>query len=513
MRHIYQNSKHVFVWLGATRDEQSTGIDNAFEMVKIVGVCAREFTQIRNINLRDLSIYMLRAARDIKRPAAFTDDSWKLTSEFQALAEQRLGQWGNLDTIVDCLHALSSAPWWSRVWVIQEYVNAPSVTFHFRELEVCDDFLALTYALATQMQFRLGNFRMGVNMLGYTRLKQVEILGLRRRVETSPWRLSDVTSMLFATEKGPQATDLRDRVYGLLGVVGDATDIIPDYTIGERGVFITASQSMLSTGYTGTLFAPVTSHTSNLELPSWAYDWSPNIELGFWTDFSACHKTKMEAHFSNDSTVILRGARFGTISITDVKTWKSIYSVSIEDLEKEKAYIRKKFQKEDHPLLNIWPSWKRWIQHAMEFLEHHEKPTDVSPMLAKILTLEGRGPNRLLPEYPKTYEKARRISTLQEALDLDQWESEVDYLVIWGRAMTFLGEMQLVALNSGDLGFCREGCKARDEVIVFDGVQSPLVVRSTGRDNYRIIGPAYICGVMGGEFMMTHPAKEMFKIV
>ena len=49
-----------------------------------------------------------------------------------------------------------------------------------------------------------------------------------------------------------------------------------------------------------------------------------------------------------------------------------------------------------------------------------------------------------------------------------------------------------------------------DVVCIFHGAEVPFVLRPEANDRYRLLGEAYVHGIMDGEFMDTAPAIESF---
>ena len=66
----------------------------------------------------------------------------------------------------------------------------------------------------------------------------------------------------------------------------------------------------------------------------------------------------------------------------------------------------------------------------------------------------------------------------------------------------------------GRLGYVPEASQKGDLVVIFYGVPTPLVIRETQAGYYEILGPAYVHGVMQGEFISDKnpPFKEFLLI-
>ena len=80
--------------------------------------------------------------------------------------------------------------------------------------------------------------------------------------------------------------------------------------------------------------------------------------------------------------------------------------------------------------------------------------------------------------------------------------------------MNLASGQRLFASDCGRLGYAPETALGGDQIIVFYGVPSPLVIREVKQGYYTIIGPAYDDGVMEGEFLTDeNPPSERFLLV
>jgi hypothetical protein len=74
-------------------------------------------------------------------------------------------------------------------------------------------------------------------------------------------------------------------------------------------------------------------------------------------------------------------------------------------------------------------------------------------------------------------------------------------------------DMRPFFLDSGYIGSAPEKTELGDQITFFYGVGVPLVVREVEKDVYTIIGPAFVCGLMKGEFIKSHPPGRTFKLI
>jgi hypothetical protein len=103
--------------------------------------------------------------------------------------------------------------------------------------------------------------------------------------------------------------------------------------------------------------------------------------------------------------------------------------------------------------------------------------------------------------------------------DLESWPDELKirfFLRYYSRAVALL--QHEIFLNSyhktflltrdGYMGTCPRWAEAGDSVVLIAGLKVPFIVRKAG-EYYRLIGPAYIEGIMHGERWQESEARSM----
>jgi hypothetical protein len=69
------------------------------------------------------------------------------------------------------------------------------------------------------------------------------------------------------------------------------------------------------------------------------------------------------------------------------------------------------------------------------------------------------------------------------------------------------------ATATGLVGHVPDEAREDDIIVIFFGALIPSIIRALDNDRYQFIGPAYIEGVMMGEFMKGDYVEETFKLV
>ena len=69
------------------------------------------------------------------------------------------------------------------------------------------------------------------------------------------------------------------------------------------------------------------------------------------------------------------------------------------------------------------------------------------------------------------------------------------------------------SLSNGMLGLAPNTMEPGDKVFIIIGCETPIILRDAGHGEYRIIGDAYVYGVMDGELVEHDPEIETIVIV
>ena len=209
MANIYRGAVRTVIWLG--RDEGFAS--EAFGLIfQIFTVVEREHPEHEN---------MLGVGG--------TSFDEKLHAE-RGLSAVPLQTWHSLGTLL-------SRPWFERLWVLQEVVlsNIDAIT-------ICGTEECSWYVISTVCSWLVSNCYF---VQGYCPGTTYNVDRMRYVCEENGEL--DLPSLTFLTQEFFQATDARDKVYGLLGLVKrDERDcIVPDYTLPPEAVYRDLARNMI----------------------------------------------------------------------------------------------------------------------------------------------------------------------------------------------------------------------------------------------------------------------------
>jgi hypothetical protein len=284
MGKIYERCQEVLVWLGErteidiTSDTKTVeeGQNQLRQFMK-----GEKFTRDKanSANYNGLSsfaiFHLLSSGRHFKDLPCFVE---------------ALGSWWDSPTIFnefwDHFGAMMRLSYWDRIWVLQEMVLPPGATVIYGSISAQWDILSKAtrniehhantccmqsvFNLPQKIRAILFDFGSKVSQIEQTRTlhKTGPDLDL-------PWLLRQTLTR--------EATDDRDKVYGLLGLTNNqlhGSSIVPNYRTTSRDVFEALSMQIIR--ITGSLQFLVVSSVRSKDFPSWIAYWGQKVDQTLW---------------------------------------------------------------------------------------------------------------------------------------------------------------------------------------------------------------------------------------
>lgn len=497
MTKIYERSIGVLVWLGPAADES----DAAMEKLKDIGEKAidagmQEFcaTDMPNWFSPDLDERLQR-----------------LKTSLDGLAERE-----GLEIFHPALIPLSKRIYWTRVWVLQEFsihklviIQCGSKRLDVTTFGTAFNFFAFArWTLSSR--FRLEDYRDPKSKLRSVSGNENspsgapnQLFGARRRYYSETGERETLFSLLERTcicdnfaVHALNATDPRDRIYGLLGLTTDSEQlgILPDYEKSVIEVYTNTSRALIAVGETSIL--SWCQQSERIEgLPSWVPDFSSDIPPAYGANrrtrslFCASSNTK----FPRDSlslpddphSIGLSGAKVGII--TDLG---SVWT----------------------PELGSTWSWKdatRLIHEVEAFCKH--SPLFTSPEQA--LNASVRIPCADQQYNGNTRRRASSLirSQYDKVRSMGEVGSDHD-AILYRHAMTFQRDRRPFLSNSGHVGLAPARAEPGDCICIISGSPVPYILRVTTEGKHVLVGEAYVYGIMDGEWLNHDQAPLTFFI-
>ncbi|KAN0104809.1 Heterokaryon incompatibility protein (HET) domain containing protein [Hyaloscypha variabilis] len=513
MAKIYKTASQVIVWLGPAGE----GSDEAIDALAEIGREAERFHFDDTIfsKMSDPSIWEVDDPVD--------DRGVSIKSFLDKISGQSSESGQGIFPPVE-LEALTKRPWWSRVWVLQEMLLASTVTFacgHRRlpDTQFCPAIMAFFEFYHVSVQ---KDPVRNTNMTDYQRsvgkshvpIQSLWMLRMQPLIKDATLLLFDLAMMLYVNFNRFAATDPRDKIYGLLGIVGDLSNRLrPNYNYTCADVYTQAMMEFLHSGkmFSLSCFLP---KLHNFQLPSWVIDWTSEFGTPFDDEmnFASAGETQSSVNFDIEGGVLsktvmsIKGCRVSTIARTGfswpeflINAHKYIY---VESGEPPGEMFG------DHLGAINWISELRQAVTATPVYES----LDYDPVFNIILCGDTMDNDRA--------ESVRRGLHLLEGTslaDLDLWvqgfrsTGDIAHLVV--DLISKAENYRYFAAATGLVGYAPDEAREDDIVVIFFGAHTPSIIRALDNGRYQFIGPAYVEGIMMGEFMKGDYVEETFKLV
>lgn len=498
MAEIFRRATGVLVWLGPKQDDSDEGL----EALKQLGLIALQTLislqrQPRNssqspVNRKNIWDHVLTAMR----PTWFPSD----VPAF------------NLEAVLRILER----PWFRRVWVLQEAALNNNVAVFCGQQTIKRTVLwagartavSLSNEILMDSEYTHGNATMWRALAGSNFLARRTLYLITSRTKKSPLEaiLSDITMNLG--EWSYEATDPRDRVFAVVGFTSDsnALGIVPDYTTSCAHVYSQATEAILTSSRTLDILYAVSGQKSVQGLPSWVPDWStPNAStfgprrIGRFcaAGVSSVSTVSFRSDTNGNRLLSLSGHTVDTVHLVLQEQWHPQWDLSA---------------------LKVDSRMVRFIRHLQNFGTGHAEQVysseearlqalwktpiaDCDAFLKTGLTVR-----------PAASEKMERsfeafIKLAEPGATNEHISASRPYV----HTMNLESARRRVFMTSkGYYGIADENLLVGDTVCVIFGGDSPFIARETDLGNYKLIGEAYLHGIMSGEYLRDSLSVEHF---
>ncbi|KAK2770639.1 ankyrin and HET domain-containing protein [Colletotrichum kahawae] len=375
-----------------------------------------------------------------------------------------------------------SRPYWFRTWMFQEIVLARRAFVHCGT-SVADwsMFIRADFVIAHISRTGRLRYEWAANLLNaFSNITRFTI---------PPSNLKDIDTVLMST-RGLQATESRDKLYGLMGVCDLAKYITVDYSKSARDVYVEFTRNFSQR--TGDLRLLCTAgpwddrNGKDMGLPSWVPDFRGNegVEPGF---VAAAHDKTFDA---------CKGHRFGqagqdgyddgvlTVEGFVIDTIETTMPWSVGDAGRKQLFERLGIANNRGEMLGAIPLDQRNVPNVSTWLGY-DPEIDFKLLTEEYMNLRKSKPGAL-DEY-----RARFVGEVNASrgIEVTGFKSVGNYI---GRTT-----------HAGKVG---------DVVAVLHGSQFPVVLRQLGSrkgPRYQYIGPCYAKGLMFGEAIDAAEAQGM----
>lgn len=429
-----------------------------------------------------------------------------------------LGVDANSAYLAKSLITMFNRRWWYRIWTLQEYVLARRVSFQFGKLCYSADTVTRgVLSLARHKSQGCCDAKISEAILYGEDGEEGTIWDSFQRPQWQAYARTHNLSLLhgLAIFHDLECIDPRDKVYALLGVFPDSpTAINPDYEVTPEQLFqdfsLAWANKERNLDFLGFVHG---SSSSQLDLPTWAIDWTRRYKSSFMKSSwlirqRALHNRFYNAHLrhcpvwtlQSPGRVIANGFLFDTITpgpvvpggaFRPVTGWVDQYQwlCSSFDIARERGTA---YECAYDAFLRTLCGDMLVIQDRRLRTEdaHAQHGVDVEKLL-NAWWAEAFRSSQDVPGYPSAT------------------TSNVDNAV---RVATI--DMRFITTTKGYIGLAPADCLPGDVVAILGGSAVPVILRpihplttdrqqfvlnATSGNSFEVVGGAYIHGIMDGE--------------
>ena len=407
--------------------------------------------------------------------------------------------------------ALLNRPWWRRVWVVQEVILAKNVYLLCGNIDVQFSFLLLGFTMIFELPMLDAAFQGTLEariiplmpiLKCNPRLLNAAIRGHSQEPAPLSQRMEDVRSL--------GATDARDHILALLGMVSDANEvgIKADYTKSCAEIYTQVASGLMINQRNLQILSHCSFPKTQKHLPSWVPDWSAKFAFHIWqskyslfrTGSRHNQRTKMQ-----DGNFVISGSRFDVITSTgyswnetDLTAEPDIEQMvlsgcleAIEDLVRRNCSAYRSSNEIDDAV------WR----------------TPICDIESGVFSDTGRRLIRATGKMRVGFEALRHPDNLTNISDENKRLQKARSFPYKAGMICALSNRRIFVTAKGYVGIGPGHLQKGDHICIFWGAEVPYVLRERcdivhtqkewfwqrDKGNFELLGECYVHGIMDGE--------------
>jgi hypothetical protein len=538
---IYAKATSTLVWLGE--------ID--FESSIVMGVIRNIGQHVENVNGFELFDRLAKL---------YGTADWTVYLETERpvydLVEPFFKLWLREEFPIEQFRKFLARDYWSRVWILQEFVVSPDLEIMCGTVKMPFDWFHGTMMFLPLLQIHVTTTlrRQMEETLDYDQLPYVtwmsesidrnpaHLCGMRKRFQKNKGEPEQTLFQLLVeahVNNFTHATNRADKVFALLGIASDAhtLGVKPDYQKSTNDVYRDVARAIIESGLVDLLslcqfnLRRVEKSTKHIDgkdveiwtvreagngLPSWVPDWrvplqTPAGQLPGTTIFHASGKNSVYHCSVADvpDWLTLRGHVVDTIEVTKAPWQPSPHGCTTQP--------REVFKYLSDILALCQESEQKFKETGDEIYANPEEERQSACYRLPIADQEyfGMGYIRKATENWSAFGQGEVIQDIRRQIrakgdtNVSATQEQDSYYTAMGR----LKDRRPFISARGFIGLGPMELQAGDIVVIFMGAKLPYILRRYESSRYRLIGEAYVQGIMYGEFMVNVRTPEDFVLV
>lgn len=421
---------------------------------------------------------------------------------------------------IKALRWLLSRPWWTRVWTMQEFVLATQPPIFRVGRRAIPS--AIFEAAAIQFWWHVAQHKCcaipatiwsgDLSSMALMFIRVFHLWSMRQRRERSPNGKMGAAEVLPACQ-GKAATDSRDYLYSVLGIIAEASSIHADYGRDYANVCC-LSTKLLIASQPNDLWPAMAVGLKHASGPTWIYDMARVSQSRLQGGWDAAGTTRMDAgNILADlpsSSLQLRTTKVGKVQsivpATETRNYDGIdgNAIIVKTIEAWLAMAEGTGQYDETRFSRtMFHDRLPWTMRADQ---GHDTGLD-DRHIAEILGWWRHGQGKNIFDPNSSSGKATQTFAASSQPEAPQAPSEPpskqpqNHLAYTLDFLQIISEFTFFVTESGDYGLGRHSMHAEDEVHVLEGCPLPVILRPGGGisdQKLAFVGPCYFDGWMYG---------------
>jgi hypothetical protein len=455
------------------------------------------------------------------------------------------------DQYIFAVDDLVNKPWWSRVWVVQEFALSRNVVLCCGKEEI--DWTTFSQAIDFGLEQEVW-YSYHVGIFKDTTFDLYRSLTTIEKHINPETPANSLTELLIAL-RYRNATEPKDKIFAVLGLLGVGKDEVgtkPDYQSTTEQVYTGTTKAILKLSGNLNILGVCSTHdlkNHKITLPSWVPDWIPQDIIPppfsspssmYGKIYNASKDTTCSPRFEDDH-LILSGHIFETIDTIacilpecNENQWNDLDDAAqmaevdaMSNIDKEMPFLEK--CRRFYALIGLsckliafyaketYDRFTLIVPHLAAYIEWEKYANIVDPECEQIYmkTLcAGRTTDDHITGEPQYREWLKSLSPVRTLIrrNWKSWPRSFRMLAFLGyfratwdtypeftKTIAHLQNRRLARTKQGHLCVIPATAGPGDEVWLFHGGKVPLVLRRDDTGGYKLVGEAYIQGIMYGE--------------
>ena len=383
------------------------------------------------------------------------------------------------------LQAIIQRPWFTRVWVVQEVVLAKDSIVLCGKHKV--PWAAVTFAAQCMGHADLPQELGGVLWIDILNIHDVNEVYTSQDGMTGPVGFASYLCLLLKATINAQATDPRDKFYGLYGIATTYSgadvpeELGVDYELPVATVHRDIMRYLMEKRNSLDVMI-IHNCTARLEgLPSWVPDWSAPRNLVSAANIATEEITWDQEHdqplireTDDKNELAVRGKRLLTVT--------AVRSPALSRPEDPEGQQRR-----------MEAALRDWVAAVSEFPDKVEAAEGLAAAIVANTSRSSSDEHNFLSYFTKWLSEMDPGSSLLQYLKPDKTAVPAESLAAYmnDSAMTCL-DMRLCILGANKLCIAPATTQKDDVAVVLYGAVNPFIIRPAGPSRWTVVGPCYI---------------------